>query len=116
MKRISFREVTELNNDSRYLVWTGLELPSTEEGLDQLKNDMTEFFVKQNLIPEGICVSNLNHISGNVREHTGDYRKDVLIKFSENTTINPMVRLEMSMSGLKWVSDFIVNFKNDYLY
>lgn len=117
MKTISFSELVskvtksfELN-DFNTLVWTGLLIE--EETYEVTLNDITEWFKEINLIPRDSVISEIVNITGNVRESTGDYRVDKLIKFESPTNINPLVRL--NISGLKWTSDFIVNYKEDYI-
>lgn len=112
MKSIPFSECFNLN-DSQYLVCTGLLV--NDENHDETVDMMTKSFRDTNLIKDDVSVDHLLTITGNVRESTGDYRHDIVIVFSKETEINPLARLQWSSCGIKWVSDFVDNYRNDYI-
>ena len=102
---ISFRECKNLS-DSVCVVMLGIIFNNTEDEIKQVD----EFFHDINLIPDTSHVTDLRTISGNVRGKEG--RTDAVIMF-DSCTPNPMARLRYGRD-IKWVSDFVVNFKNDY--
>lgn len=106
---ISFSELKEGINNGTYNdvnnpVWLGLLVK--EEELP----DMTNVFRDLGLIEQHDSVTGFRNITGNVLGDRG--RHDVMLEISGNGIINPIARL--MIEGLKWSSDFIVNYKDDY--
>jgi hypothetical protein len=93
-------------DDSDYLVFTALTLTDTET-IDEIE----DFFVEKGLIKDKKIIG-MYRILGNKLGDEG--RTDWLIKFTSGGSINPMVRLQMSEMGVKWLSDFIDNYGSDY--
>lgn len=106
MKNIVFSQLKDYN-DSNSIVFTAVIFKSPD---DILKLD--EFFHEINLIPKDKHVVDIHFISDNVLGSDG--RSDYLIEFDRpDLYVNPMVRLQVGR-GVKWTSDFITNFKEDY--
>lgn len=105
-KTIDFNDLHDVN-DSEGIVMTGVLFEYIEEELDQV----TGFFHEIGLIPSESKVTDLRRITENVLGDEG--RVDVLICFTPCSP-NPMARLRYG-SDLKWVSDFVVNFADDYI-
>ena len=108
MKTIEFSEITKKFEccDANTLVITGLI------ATDEDKKDIEDFFNAEGLFPEGGEVINLYKIGGNVKGDEG--RTDILIEHNA-PKVNVYVRLAMAERiGLKWTSDFIDNYGQDY--
>ena len=102
LDEISFDEVRTFN-DVETMVWTGLllnkeDFPAVEVAIRQ-----------SGLLKEGKLV-NAKNISGNVLGDNG--RCDVVLFFEGAVLGNPVARLRFD--GLKWTTDFCVNFYDDY--
>lgn len=72
--------------------------------------DMTNFFREIGLIEQDAEVVNIQHILGNVRGEDGRY--DLLLTITGKGIVNPIKRLQVR--DLKWLSDFITNYRTDY--
>ena len=104
LESIPFSEVRGLK-DVETMVWTGLLLKKAE------LPEVEAFLKEKGLLSAGTLVDAKN-ISGNVDEDK-DHRIDVVLFFKDAVFGNPVVRL--FMDGLKWTSDFVVNFRDDYV-
>jgi hypothetical protein len=107
MNAIKFGDLENIN-DSEYLIMMSLLV--NEENYQATVDIMNEQFREFGLIGPNDEVIKLSFVTGNVLGEEG--RSDWLLQFSERTTINPIKRL--MISDLKWVSDFIVNNRQDY--
>lgn len=102
---VSFSELQKFN-DSNSVVMIATEFP---EGFDFSKVD--EFLSEQLCFSKGKNLIGVHFIEGNVRGADG--RKDWLLEFdNEEVQFNPMARLKFP--DLKWTSDFIDIFGDDY--
>ena len=102
---ISFSELQKFN-DSNSVVMIATEFP---EGFDF--SEVDEFLSEQLGFSKGKNLIGVHFIEGNVRGVEG--RKDWLLEFdNEEVQFNPMARLKFP--DLKWTSDFIDNFHEDY--
>jgi len=104
---IHFSELHDCD-DSSTLVILGTLFHYNQSDIEEVE----DFFHEEKLIPADAHVTDLRHIEGNVLGEEG--RSDVLICFTP-CNVNPMVRLRLSESmGIKWTSDFVDNYKDDY--
>lgn len=102
---ISFSELQKFN-DSNSVVMIATEFP---EGFDF--SEVDEFLSEQLGFSKGKNLIGVHFIEGNVRGSEG--RKDWLMEFDhEEIQFNPIARLKLN--GLKWTSDFIDIFGDDY--
>ena len=103
---ITFGELNKFN-DSNSAVLLGVDFESEDDYAklnDWLANE-TGFSKGKNLI-------GVHRITGNVNGDDG--RHDWLLEFdNEDIHFNYLVRLQFATS-LKWTSDFIYNYKEDY--
>ena len=104
MKEITFAELKNFN-DSNSSVMIGVTPDCTPEEVD-------EFFHKMEFYNDDQHCVELYHLSDNVRGSEG--RSDILVAHSGGAPGNPMARLRLS-SMLKWTSDFIDNYAEDYI-
>ena len=96
-------------DDNNSFVITGLLLEESEIPLiESFLRDEVHF------LPAEMTITGAASIKGNVREETGDYRHDIIFFTDNQGSLNPMVRLCLSHTGLKWTSDFVVNYRPDY--
>ena len=65
-------------------------------------------------LPAEMSITGAASIKGNVREDTGDYRHDIIFFTDNQGSLNPMVRLSIAQMGVKWTSDFVDNYRDDY--
>lgn len=97
----------ECQSDSSTLVWISLIMR------DEDIQPMNEFFHETGLIPLGKNLIDWKKIDGNILGESG--RSDILLIFDRSEIIiNPLARLRLG-SEIKWTSDFIVNFRHDYV-
>lgn len=102
---IHFSDLSKFN-DSNSLVATALELNESD------LNDVNDFFANEVGLSEGKNLIGAYRILDNVLGDEG--RTDWLFVFdNENIQFKPLKRLALG-SWVKWTSDFIDNFKNDY--
>ena len=102
---IHFSDLSKFN-DSNSLVATGLELNESD------LSDVNNFFVNEVGLSKGKNLIGAYRILDNVLGDEG--RTDWLFVFdNENIEFNPMKRLLVAAS-VKWTSDFIDNFADDY--
>ena len=96
-------------NDNNSFVITGLLLDADEISL-------VESFLRDevNFLPAEMSITGAASIKGNVREHTGDYRHDIIFFTDNKGSLNPMARLRIAQMGVKWTSDFVDNYRSDY--
>lgn len=96
-------------NDNNSFVITGLLLDADEISL-------VESFLRDevNFLPAEMSITGAAAIKGNVREHTGDYRHDIIFFTDNQGSLNPMARLRIAQMGVKWTSDFVDNYRSDY--
>ena len=92
-------------NDVNNLVWLGCTASMTEA------EDITNWFREIGLIEQDAEVVNIQHILGNVLGEKGRY--DIMLTITGKGIINPIVRLQAD--GLRWLSDFVSNYRRDYL-
>ena len=100
---IPFSELRGLK-DVETMVWTGLLLTKAE------LPEVNSFLLQTGLLKEGKLVDAKN-ISGNILGDNG--RCDVVLFFEGAVLGNPIVRLKID--GLKWTSDFVDNYRKDYI-
>lgn len=104
---ISFSELQKFN-DSNSVVMIATEFP---EGFDF--SEVDEFLSEQLGFSKGKNLIGVHFIEGNVRGSDG--RKDWLLEFDhEEVQFNPIARLRFP--DLKWTSDFMDIFCDDYYY
>ena len=65
-------------------------------------------------LPAEMTITGAASIKGNVREETGDYRHDIIFFTDNQGSLDPIARLRLSQIGVKWTSDFVVNYRHDY--
>lgn len=102
---ISFSECKNLTDDT-CVVFMGVLFEYTEDELESVD----DFFHQIGLIDKYSHVRDLRRIEDNVLGDEG--RTDVVICF-DSCNPNPMARLRYG-KDIKWVSDFVVNYENDY--
>lgn len=103
---VKFSELEKFN-DSNSAVMIATEFP---EGFDF--SEVDEFLSEQLGFSKGKNLVGIHFIEGNVRGNEG--RKDWLLEFDhEEIQFNPLARLKFP--DLKWTSDFVVNYKDDYV-
>ena len=104
MKEITFAELKNFN-DSNSSVMIGVTPDCTVEEVD-------EFFHKMEFYNDDQHCVELYHLSDNVRGSKG--RSDILVVHTGGAHGNPMARLALC-NMLKWTSDFIDNYAEDYI-
>ena len=103
---IQFNELHKFN-DSNSAVMIATLFP---EGFDF--SEVDKFLSEELGFSKGKNLIGVHFIDGNVKGEDG--RKDWLLEFDhEEIQFNPIARLRFP--DLKWTSDFLVNFKNDYI-
>lgn len=90
-------------NDSNSFVWTSLAFNPAEQG------DIEVWLKNLGFLPASAKIIDMRKISGNILGDDG--RTDVLF-ITEPTAFQPLARLQIE--GLKWTSDFIQNYRNDF--
>ena len=104
---ISFSELSEYN-DRNSCVMIAL-LINNESEVEQIN----DFLTNELGFSKGKAIVGYHHIEGNVRGKDG--RSDYLLEFDHpEIGFNPVARLKFP--DLKWTSDFIDNFKKDYIF
>lgn len=105
MKEIEFKDLKNYN-DNNSVVLLGME--ATVE-------DVNKFFKEVKFFTNGKECVELAHLSDNVKGDDGRY--DLLVITNEEGSFNPIVRLMLNHGGVpvKWTSDFIDNYKEDYI-
>lgn len=93
-------------NDVNNPVWLGCVASMADA------EDMTNWFREIGLIEQDAKVVNIQHITSNVMGEKGRY--DIMLTITGKGIINPIVRLQVD--GLKWLSDFVSNYRRDYNY
>ena len=104
MKEITFAELKKFD-DSNSSVMIGVTPDCTPEEVDGFFHEMKFYNDDQH------CVE-LYHLSDNVRGKDG--RSDILVVHTGGAHGNPMARLALC-NMLKWTSDFIDNYAEDYI-
>ena len=96
-------------NDNNSFVIVGLLLEESELPLVEsfLRDEM-------NFLPAEMSITGAASIKCNVREETGDYRHDIIFFTDNQGSLDPLARLRLSRMGVKWTSDFVVNYRPDY--
>ena len=98
---------TKKFSDSNSAVMTGLKLDGTEDW-----SDFDDFLANRAKFSSGKHLIAAYRITGNIKGEDG--RTDYLFVFDNpETQFNPIAR--MNINGLKWLSDFIVSYKSDYI-
>jgi len=107
MKEITFNEVRNNYSDNNSVVLCGITPNCTAD-------EVNEFFHESKFLNEDQNAVDVFHLSDNVLGEDG--RSDLLVIIT-NGPGNPMVRLQLNMSGLsvKWTSDFLDNYAKDYI-
>ena len=96
-------------NDNNSFVIVGLLLEESElPDVESFLRDEVHF------LPAEMSITGAASIKGNVREDTGDYRHDIIFFTDNQGSLNPMVRLSIAQMGVKWTSDFVDNYRDDY--
>lgn len=103
---ISFEELSNYN-DSNSCVMIALIIDNENE-----IKAMNEFLSSELGFSKGKNIVGYHHIEGNVRGKDG--RSDYLLEFNHpEIAFCPLARLRFP--DLKWTSDFIDNYKEDYI-
>ena len=108
---VTFDELRNLD-DTNHLMFIGLTLDKDDTAT---LNEIETFFNDEGLFINGPRkIKGVRRVTGNVLGDKG--RWDWVFDFEEDpgNTISPMTRLRMSNMGIKWVSDFVDNYKQDY--
>ena len=96
-------------DDNNSFVIVGLLLEESElPDVESFLRDEVHF------LPAEMSITGAASIKGNVREETGDYRHDIIFFTDNQGSLNPMVRLSLAQMGVKWTSDFVDNYRDDY--
>ena len=96
-------------NDNNSFVIVGLLLKESElPDVESFLRDEVHF------LPAEMSITGAASIKGNVREETGDYRHDIIFFTDNQGSLNPMARLRIAQMGVKWTSDFVDNYRDDY--
>ena len=96
-------------DDNNSFVIVGLLLEESElPDVESFLRDEVHF------LPAEMSITGAASIKGNVREETGDYRHDIIFFTDNQGSLNPMVRLSIAQMGVKWTSDFVDNYRDDY--
>ena len=96
-------------DDNNSFVIVGLLLEESElPDVESFLRDEVHF------LPAEMSITGAASIKGNVREETGDYRHDIIFFTDNQGSLNPMVRLRIAQMGVKWTSDFVDNYRDDY--
>ena len=96
-------------NDNNSFVIVGLLLKESElPDVESFLRDEVHF------LPAEMSITGAASIKGNVREETGDYRHDIIFFTDNQGSLNPMVRLSIAQMGVKWTSDFVDTYRDDY--
>lgn len=105
MKEIEFKDLKNYN-DSNSVMLLGMEA-SVE--------DVNNFFKEVGFFRNGKECIELAHLSDNVKGEDGRY--DLLVITNTEGDFDPIVRLKLNFGGVpvKWTSDFIDNYKEDYI-
>ena len=114
--KIAFNELKSLNDDN-HLMFIGLSL---NDGDVQTIQEIEDYFNENELFPVHRTIKGMRRVTGNVLGDSG--RMDWVIdieplnpeKADIKQPINPLVRMRMSEMGVKWVSDFVDNYAEDY--
>ena len=102
---ISFSELSNFD-DSNSCVMVALVVNDESE-----VKQINDFLANELGFSKGKQIVGYHHIKGNVRGEDG--RSDYLFEFDHpEISFNPIARLKFP--DLKWTSDFIDNYKNDY--
>jgi len=109
---INFKELSKLN-DSESCVLMAVTFPKEFN-----EKELEEFLRNSKFLPEGKHVIGIKTIKTNVLGDEG--RTDQLIEFDHSEIeLNPMGRLMITDSKgcnwCKWTSDFIINYRMDYI-
>ena len=113
MKTIHFSQLAELNNQT-HVAFTGLKIDDTsEQGINDLKAEANALFEELGIFKDGVAVSDILYITGNALGDEG--RHDYVFELTNGSiaNISPQARIRQ-MPDLKWLDDFIVNYKDDY--
>ena len=96
-------------DDNNSFVIVGLLLEESElPDVESFLRDEVHF------LPAEMSITGAASIKGNVREETGDYRHDIIFFTDNQGSLDPMARLHLSQMGVKWTSDFVDNYRDDY--
>ena len=96
-------------DDNNSFVIVGLLLEESElPDVESFLRDDVHF------LPAEMSITGAASIKGNVREETGDYRHDIIFFTDNQGSLNPMVRLSIAQMGVKWTSDFVDTYRDDY--
>lgn len=110
---ISFTEVHSVD-DSRALVGMALMMPDEESEFQNQLKVINEDLRESKLIgPDDEVVNVLKILGCTKLLDDGSTRVDQLLVFNEGCRINPIVRINYGF--LKWASDFVVNYAEDYV-
>ena len=96
-------------DDNNSFVIVGLLLEESE--LPEVESFLRD---EVHFLPAEMSITGAASIKGNVREETGDYRHDIIFFTDNQGSLNPMVRLSIAQMGVKWTSDFVDNYRDDY--
>ena len=96
-------------DDNNSFVIVGLLLEESE--LPEVESFLRD---EVHFLPAEMSITGAASIKGNVREETGDYRHDIIFFTDNQGSLDPMVRLSIAQMGVKWTSDFVDNYRDDY--
>ena len=96
-------------DDNNSFIITGLLLEESDlPAVESFLRDEVHF------LPAEMSITGAASINGNVREETGDYRHDIIFFTDNQASLDPIARLRLSQMGVKWTSDFVDNYRDDY--
>lgn len=109
MKEIKFSELNDYN-DSNSIIIAGVSVDGiTMEEIDEIMHK------NWGLLPDNKHVTGMARLSDNVLGDKG--RTDILFELSGDGIANVMARMQLRMAGLgvMWTSDFIDNYRSDFI-
>lgn len=104
----NFTDLASLDS-AKYVVATGLSIDDMAETLSQ----MNEHFAESKLLLNGCKIVSIEKIGQNIKGDAG--RTDWLLELSTSVAdVSPLKRI-MDWPWVKWLEDFIANYKDDYI-
>ena len=117
---IQFSEILkkiEKYNNENSAIMTGVSLEDTAEQMQELLEIINEKFKASGFLNSEGSIADIRPIKGNVREETGDYRKDSILIFGEKTNLqSKQMEYGSDYYFIKRTQDFVVNFRDDYFF
>ena len=123
-KRVLFQPIQfsklldiEKYNNENSAIMTGVSLEDTAEQMQELLDIINEKFKASGFLNSEGSIADIRPIKGNVREETGDYRKDSILIFGEKTNLqSKQMEYGSDYYFIKRTRDFVVNFRDDYFF